>query len=81
MQFTCAYMQQRPLLMPLTVSLTFLELAKSDLQRALPHLFVAAGAVVGLRVNQSDYFTCFKTLSFTVIGYFSLRRATQSASS
>ena len=28
MQFTCTYMQQRPLLMPLTVSLTFWSLQK-----------------------------------------------------
>ena len=28
MQFTCAYMQQRPFLMPLTVSLTFWSLQK-----------------------------------------------------
>ena len=81
MQFTCAYMQQRPFADATYCFAYLLELAKSDLQRALPHLFVAAGAVVGLRVNQSDYFTCFKTLSFTVIGYFPLRRATQSASS
>ena len=81
MQLTPANMLQRPMLMSLVASIPHVESAKGDLHGALPQLFVAAGAVVGLRVNQSDYFTCFKTLSFTVIGYFSLRRATQSASS
>lgn len=50
MQLTPANMLQRPMLMPLDASIPHVESAKGDLHRALPQLFVAAVAIVGLRV-------------------------------
>lgn len=50
MQLTPANMLQRPMLMSLDASIPHVESAKGDLHGALPQLFVAAVAIVGLRV-------------------------------